>query len=514
MGQLKFGFAPLLWLTVLLAPCAHAAIALPSNLEGRVLELEKTIERDHRLPEYGGGIPNRIIVLPKHPVQEPYFFDGNDSALFTGVYLGSQCLKLSMVQDPIEHAITESRIDSLLSTLENYSHVTQIPGLIARYVYSPSSSIPNPLQDSLGNPWNCDNERVTGVVTDDPAQWVPSITDTRTQYWCGQTSRDQYSGYFFGLQTCQTQLPDGSQKRRAAQLVHSIVPSLIKNKMIIPYGPFERLWGGFTAKALGGNVQRLLLTSEREALRILGIPAGAGDEESFKQSFNDILFELLGTQSWFNQYFEYYSYNLTSLTIFATLESTLPTESEQLVEELWRQHLWERTRRDHNAQITGMHLARFVKDRTANSSAESEAREALWQLSELPRDTVTAVGPSQSMCEEQSDFNDLRSFLEEFVKLAPSSDLADAVREGGKLPSRLCQQVIPFNSRPRTHYYWERSPYILPNTPVSGGVSTVPAPRQSMHEVAAKDGDQYFPAVDTVVAYWLNRRAGVIRGGE
>jgi hypothetical protein len=495
--------------------CALWMIAAPiatwaASIEQKVLDIERTIDRDFRLPQYVGGVPNRILVPRGKALDETHLFDGMDSALFTGIYLGSQCIKDALLTDPVEQALTQQRIRSLLDTLETYSKITGIPGLIARYVYDPSlrpalATSVDPLKDSIGRPWNCDLDPVTGSPEQDSWQWMAS----GSRYWCGRTSRDQYSGYFFGLQTCMAELKDQELKKRVARLVRSIVPAVVQNNMRVPYGKYDPLWGDFSAKILGGNVGRLLLVADRDASEILGEPFAFSSQ--LQTSYGDMVIELLGTQSWFNQFFEYYSYNLTSLTKFATLESKHSPENKQLLSELWKQHLWQRTLRDRNAQFTGMHLSLFPEEKSQFTQIAQESRKVIAEVIDLPRNSISRGNPSQNTCQRLQSFTDVRDFLEELLIVAPFSELAEALRRGGKLPQFICSEALPLDSRVPSHYIWERSPYILAQ---SSNPRPAPTQQLTLHDSIRGDGDDYHPAVDTVFAYWLNRKAGVIRGGE
>ena len=111
----------------------------------------------------------------------PVLYEGfGDSTIWTGVYLGSESLRYHVTgeQQAKENAMAKVR------TLDGHLHVTGTNGFISRFRGS---------QDIIdlygGDEW-CDNYNRCHRVNDG---------EYAGDFWIGETSRDQYTGWFYGM---------------------------------------------------------------------------------------------------------------------------------------------------------------------------------------------------------------------------------------------------------------------------------------------------------------------------
>ena len=134
---------------------------------------------DNHQPYHGGTVGAAFTDGTRTVVS--YYFDWNDSCEWTGLYLGSQAMRYHITGEPQAKANAIRAVEYLSGNL----HITDTPGFIARYWAE---------QDSLiygGDTW-----------CDDPSQERCHRIETGPfagNWWWGETSRDMYNGWFFGM---------------------------------------------------------------------------------------------------------------------------------------------------------------------------------------------------------------------------------------------------------------------------------------------------------------------------
>jgi hypothetical protein len=135
--------------------------------------------RAHHQPYYHGSADVRFS---DDSYTTPIAYGGwGDSCIWTGTYLGSQAMRYWVTGD----AVAKENAINAAHALDGFLHVTGRTGFIARY-WAP--------QDSLmyqGDDW-CD-----APEQDRCHHWEDG--DFAGDFWWGETSRDQYTGWFFGM---------------------------------------------------------------------------------------------------------------------------------------------------------------------------------------------------------------------------------------------------------------------------------------------------------------------------
>ena len=479
------------------------------TLQDRVLDLEERLEKDFRVAGKGGGVPNHIETAPGNGPDRPVEVNGGDSALFTGLYLASQCLKFSVVSNPYQREAAFTRVEDLMGVMENYLKVTGVRGLIARQIYKIGSpDIPDPTRDAQGNPRGCFGE----------LPWSPGGPGFQGYQWCGLTSRDQYHGFLLGLRMCQELVPHGDVQVRSARMIHEIVSAMEENRWIVPYGPWEHIWRPVNSRSIEGDTRLSFAKMGLDANVFLSqLPATATGidptvlaaaqirlRSAVDDGYAKTPLTLLYNQQWTHDYVEYYGYNLNSLALYPLVRFESDPDRKRLAGELFWSNLWQNVWTHQNAQFTFMKISALGRGTTSTlpsgvtkpeeGRAAAEARAAVYELAWADRTNHPFDPGTYAACERNPNVGFVRNFIEKLVVKVPDPDLLKNLEPGGKVPTQLCANPLPLAHRDYYHYHWEGSPF---NPPTGQGDS-------SLHS----------PGVDTIFAYWLGRSVGSFGSGE
>ena len=133
-----------------------------------------------------------------------------DSAEWTGQYLASEAYRYYVTGDP---AVKQLVIDKV-AVLDGLLHVTGRPGFISRYWGSQA------MLDMYGAPgWCDDSDRChkvdTGLYAGD--------------FWRGETSRDMYTGWFYGMVTAYDLVDDEPMREMIREDVTEVLDELLAN---------------------------------------------------------------------------------------------------------------------------------------------------------------------------------------------------------------------------------------------------------------------------------------------
>ena len=164
-------------------------------------------------PYYGGSAET---LFADDALTVPIAYGGwGDSCIWTGTFLGSQAMRYWVTSDP---AAKQNAMD-MVRTLDGFLHVTGRHGFIARY-WAPQDSIIYGGDDWCDNPDNDRCHRVEeGVYAGD--------------FWWGETSRDQYTGWFFGMAMAFDLVDDDATREMIKADVSEVLDELMANKWTI-----------------------------------------------------------------------------------------------------------------------------------------------------------------------------------------------------------------------------------------------------------------------------------------
>jgi hypothetical protein len=208
-------------LSNLIAPPALAA-------EQDALSISQNIQRLHS--------PHGLIIDPmfwSSVSDSPDYWNlrrytrGGDSALWTGHYLGAESFRYKVTGS----AEALANVRRTLGGVRALVDVTGT-GLLARWA-APAD-------------WEATVDKY-GVTTEEAQHGVYlNSLNGESYYWIGNTSRDQYSGVFFGLATAYDLVNDAEVRASAQELVTRLLDFLLKNNWAVkmPNGTTSTVFTG------------------------------------------------------------------------------------------------------------------------------------------------------------------------------------------------------------------------------------------------------------------------------
>ncbi len=385
-----------------------------------------------------------------------------DSALFTGIYLASQCFRESASNDPKEKVDASKQVQWALNSVENLFKVTGEEGLLARFAFDTN----DPDFDKFAflrfvtakNGW---------VESDKLKGWV----------WLSSPSRDQYTGVLFGLGVCNQLTQNSVIRAHTSNLITTAVAALERNNWKIPL-----------SKSNDGKTANNILSFTQTAWIKLAALASENKadrdhwESEYKSRLNYSIYDPFGSlkdnadPSFANNYVEYYTWNLGYLRMYPLLEYEKdPTYSNYLKSKMIVKY-WNETYSHQNAEFTFIKIGTMGAYTRRDQIALNEAISGLSQLAFENRRNNGVDHSQDKSIERDSVVAELNRFLNNFVP--------DDYRDLAKVESSQAKYALPMLKRPYANYMWEISPFLL-----SG----------------EGNGDTESPSVDVIFAYWLGR---------
>jgi hypothetical protein len=183
----------------------------------------------------------------------------SDCAIWTGVLLGAQCMRLAATADPA--ARDEAR--RLLGGLRALTEVTGVPGYYARCLAR------------RAEPWS----REGGT-------WHPGAGKWAGYRWKGDTSKDQYSGVIFGLGLAATLAVDAEIKAGARDQLGWLADFLLKNDLqIVELDGARTTYGDLSGYIAGVPIG----VNAAIALAALKTAAAATGERRFSEAYDRLV---------------------------------------------------------------------------------------------------------------------------------------------------------------------------------------------------------------------------------
>ena len=387
----------------------------PQDLRDAALAISQRIEEQH-LPH--GTIFGAMFAAPDSDQLVTYTRAG-DSAIWTGHYLAAEAYR---------YAVTRSQedLEVVKRALAGVRSLVDISGnnVLARALVP----IDSPYADDITK-----EEGGHGVF--------PGTLGVREYHWIGNTSRDQYSGVFFGLGVAYDMVDDSEVRSGVKDLVTRLLEFLLKHHWVV-FMP-------------NGKLSTLFLHRPDQRLSFLQVgrrvnPSRFSDtykSERRKHSAFVILpiaFEVLDDHN------SYFKFNLDTINLFnlIRLEESSFFLSWYRRKYMRAYNVLRRTTDDHGNAHFNM-LDRVLKGPNNKRDTETRALLEAW-LGRPPRD--------------------------QFV------DLRDEFPSCGQ-PDRACE-AIPVEGRVTTDFLWQHSPFQL----FGGGTGIVQE-----------------AGIDFILPYWMAR---------
>ena len=375
-----------------------------------------------------------------------YYFETNDSCIWTGTYLAAQAFRYVVTGD--EQAKTNAI--RIAEALDGNLHITGRPGFIARY---------RALQDPQVMPGDCDTDPECHIVDEGPYAG---------DFWRGNTSRDQYTGWFLGMGVAYDLIDDEDMREMIRDDVIEVLDDLIAHKWLIVDAD-----GWPTTKA--PNV----LMTQKMAWTLIGYHLTGYDR--YKQALqkwirNDrrIFLRLLNI-SGMNRYTQYFGNNLSHENFYSLLRLArvyFSPDDYEFIQDVFDNQVHTFTRLSHNALFTAVHMTQGLY--------EPEERDDPYQA-QLEEDLTDFMPPPKYdyFADPQGVLDPVSVFLDDLMEQFPF--LQEIM--GDVDPQAL--NPFPVDEQCAKDFQWQGNPF-------------------KIGPCGAEQPLQVNAGVDYIVAYWMS----------
>jgi hypothetical protein len=344
-----------------------------------------------------GTLMDPIFASPDSDEIVSYTHAG-DSAIWTGHYLAAEAFRYRVTANPVA-------LDNIRATLAGIRSLVEITGgeLLARAIFPPSSPFAEAIKKEEGS---------HGVF--------PGTLGRQNFLWLGGTSRDQYSGIFFGLGVALEHVPE--VRDDVADLITRLAGYLVDHDWIV---------------RMPDKISTVFLQRPDQKLAFLQI-ARKANPKRFGSRYNAMRLALSAlvvlplSYELLDDHHHYFKFNLNSINLYGLIH--LESENSLFRKLYLRAYAvqW-RTLDDHGNPHFNM-IDRAIKGPNARRDAQTVEYLQAWLR--RPR---------------RDPFVDLRG---RFPVCGPED--------------RACEP-IPIELRPTTDFLWQRSPFLL----YAGGVGFI-----------------------------------------
>ena len=189
------------------APRDYDESGAPGPLREKAVEYDLWHETWHQ-PDKGGCI--HVYFTDETYTELSGYHGVGDSCIWTGTYLGTQAMRYWVTGD--EQSL--ANVIAKVSTLDGFLHANGTPGFISRYWGSQDDTL-----FYQGDAW-CDDP------SQDRCHHVEE-GDFAGDFWWGETSRDQYTGWFYGMAMAYDHVDDEGMREIIRADVAEVLDELI-----------------------------------------------------------------------------------------------------------------------------------------------------------------------------------------------------------------------------------------------------------------------------------------------
>jgi hypothetical protein len=361
-----------------------------------------------------------------------------DAAIWTGHYLAAEAFRYAVTKSPEALANAQRALDGIQGLVEvTADAMPNNPGLLARFLW--------PVTWWYGNQMALE-EGGHGVYAGSPGG--------RAHKWLGNTSRDQYSGVFFGLAAAYDafELIDDPHVRKKSQkqvrhLVTRMLDFLLRNAWNVPMP--------------NGTYSTSFVPRPDQQLALLQVGRHVNPKrfdviyQAHRAAHSASVTAPMAVEC-LDPHGSYYKFNLDHINLYSLIRLEEPGVPRVAYMNAFKT-LRSCTDDHENAHFNTIEAALAGLD----ARRDGETREYLGLWLERPR---------------RDYYVDLR----ERYPACPGDPNPDS--------DRACD-VIPVNERVNTDFLWQRSPFLR----YGGGAGTIET-----------------PAIDYLLPYWMGRYHGVI----
>ena len=397
----------------------------------------------HHQPFYGSTVE---VYFKDDERTEPIWYGGlGDSCIWTGTYLASQAFRYYVTGE----AQARANVLRAQSALSGHLHVTGRPGFIARY---------RGPQDPVLMPADCAQQDNCHVVTEGPYAG---------DFWFGDTSRDQYTGWFLGMAMAYDLVDDEATRDQIRADVTEVLEELIRTGFVITDVDGRRTGPGPE-----------VIPTYRLAWYLIGYHiTGQGN---FKRVVQDLIRDenrtalKVSAVSFMNRYTQEYGNNLGHQNAYDMLRlarAYLNDNDTQFLLDLFETQTHRYLRLEHNAFFNAIEMSQGRYEAAPGDPYEAQLLEDLTDFRPAPNSEYAVTPP-------EAELDPVSVFLYDLFQKYPTLE--------GIFGSTQVQALhaYPVFYQCFTDFLWQRNPFSIE----CGGV----------------DEPRYVsPGVDYLVAYWM-----------
>lgn len=400
---------------------------------------------DFHMPFLGGSLKTRFACETCTDDVVAYESAG-DSAIWSGNYLASQAFRYAVTRSP-EALANVRRVMGFMDVL---ARVTGRTGFLARYA--------GPADDPRVFPANCATDENCHVVAGGEFDGL---------FWLGNTSRDQYSGWFFGLGWVHALVDDPDLNALIRARIVEVVDRLVADDYTIVDVDGRPTTAGPEALppfALNWLLIRALITEE------------PGDLAFYEAEAERLapLFPLT-TLSILNHFIEYYGFHLSFMNLWTLARNEADADRRAFYRESFDRNVWGEVARDRQAMFDL--IALDVLDVEDPDALAAQVRADLLDFQEPPRRRISRSREGLAF-EIDPRWEALRDFVALF-----DPDYARKFQP-------IATEPFPVAYRCHQGFMWQQNPYLT--------------------ECAPDDPAYEYAPMDFLVAYWMARWMGVL----
>ncbi|MBK7977282.1 MAG: hypothetical protein IPK07_29810 [Deltaproteobacteria bacterium] len=423
-----------------------AAPATPGPLAVKAAGYDANHVAWHQTAEFGSRVETRFAAPDSTEVV--LYDDLGDSTFWTGQYAASQAFRFAVTGD------AEARANALraASALHHHYAATGKRGFVGRFV----GSIDEPALWAYAQP--CTDENCH-VVTEGPYAG---------HFWLGNTSRDQYTGWFYGLSLVHDLVGDPATNAVIEQDMREVIERLDDDRWRIVDVDGEDTTAGPGVLPL----QQLMFTiAARDATGDAALAALFDQSADFLTAL-----EPISTITWPNTYTEYYGISLGYLASYNLVR--LETDAERRAG-----HVKTMTEQQY-PPVANTHQVFFdyvwmVETGERPEALLADARSSLFEFPDAPKRRIHPYHPPM----EKDPLSVIAG------PLLTALGLGDVIDIGPR-----SKDPYPMSQRCVSGDYWQASPWTL--------------------ECGGDDPAFEYAGEDYLHAYWMGRYHGFLTAAD